>query len=77
VESKKGIPGSLCVSAGNDLMERPDCFVLVDNRIISPETVGPLKAIVAAFMSFFVFKIAYPKKLYPLLNFLERYVALL
>jgi len=58
-------------------MARPNCFVLVDNQIISPETRGPFKSILAAFMAFFVFKITYPKPLYPLMNFLERYVVFL
>lgn len=56
-------------------MQSPQCFVLVDNTIISRLPVGPLKAILAAFMCYFVFKITYPKNLHPLLNFFERYVA--
>ncbi|XP_034253634.1 uncharacterized protein LOC117652660 [Thrips palmi] len=57
---------------GDDLFQSPECFVLVDNRIISPITVGPIKAITAAFMSYYVFKITYPRNLQPLLNFFER-----
>ncbi|XP_034233347.1 uncharacterized protein LOC117640668 [Thrips palmi] len=80
VEASKSLPKSgkpTIAVLGDDLFALPKCFVLVDNRIISPETLQPMNAIKSAFMAYFVFKITYPKGLQPLLNFFERDVFLI
>ena len=61
---------------GKDLQTSPNCFVVVDKRVINSEFLTPMKAILAAFMCHFVLKCTYSRKISAIMEFIQRFVLL-